>query len=178
VVPDDIGTIRQIEGAIMGTEMIPASLVKAWMSCDSLAVQGALTHLLAEQSRRIQPSLSWEEVCNIFQNYYTRCLVENVPEGEYVPNKHIAGYELHNWFKYLWHEPSVSREYLLRLKVMLRDLYLENEHLREVIVNAVLEHLFETPEIAEYFSDWKTSPTLEKAYDLAMEWGRDHWPRP
>jgi hypothetical protein len=29
---------------------------------------------------------------------------------------------------------------------------------------------FETPQIAEFFSDWKTDPLLSKAFALAMEW--------
>lgn len=163
---------------MMGTEMIPASLVKGWMSCHSLDVQGALTHLLAEQSRRIEPSLSWEEVCNTFQNYYKQCLIRDVQKSDYVPNRHIAGYELVNWFKYLWGEPSAPREYVLRLKTMLRDLYVENQVPQDDIVNAVLEHLFEVPEIQEFFADWKSDPSLAKAFALAKEWGDEHLANP
>ncbi len=42
---------------------------------------------------------------------------------------------------------------------------------RAAIVNAVLEHLLEDPEIAQFFENWKAEPTLKQAYDLAMEWG-------
>ena|SRR5947209_3356501 len=80
------------------------------------------------------------------------------------------------WFQSLWRDSTVPREYLFRLKSMLRELCIENEVPQDQMVGAVLEHLFETPEIAEFFSDWRTDSRLKRAYDLAMEWAEDHRP--
>lgn len=171
---DDRKIIQQIEEARDGTQFIPVSLVRQWMSCSGLEVQGALTSFLLSQSGRIEPSLSWEEVCVAFENYYKQCLIRDLQQNDYVPNRYIAGYELVNWFMYLWKEPSAPREYVIRLKIMLRDLYLENEPLRSAIVNAVMEHLFEVQEIQDFFAEWKSNPKLSNAFNVAKAWGDDH----
>ncbi|MGO9640437.1 MAG: hypothetical protein ACLP1Y_03905 [Candidatus Acidiferrales bacterium] len=170
----DLKTIREIEALMRSSEPIPASRVKAWMSCPSIDVQGALTTLMLEHSPRIEPPLSWDEICSALQSYYGKCLLQGVRDSDYAPNRHIAGHDLANWFKRLWNDPSVPRVHLLRLKEMLRELYLHNEGLRNAIVTAVVEHLFETPQIQEFFADWKSDPILARAFDLAKEWGDDH----
>jgi hypothetical protein len=32
----------------------------------------------------------------------------------------------------------------------------------------------ETPQIAGFFADWESDPTLKDAFDEAMEWAKDH----
>jgi hypothetical protein len=59
---------------------------------------------------------------------------------------------------------------------MLCDLFLQNKVPQDQLVGAVLEHLFETPEIAEFFADWKSNAHLSNAFDLAMDWAKDHRP--
>lgn len=166
---DDQKLIQHVIDVGESSQVIPASQVKEWLVHPSLDVQGVVTRLISKHSSRITPELSLEEKFCAFQNYYRQCLIQNV-ESHWVPNRYLAGYEIGNWFNSLWKDSSVPREYSMRLKTMLRDLYLENEDLREVIVNAVLEHLFETPEIAKFFTDWKADPTLSKPFALAMEW--------
>jgi hypothetical protein len=54
---------------------------------------------------------------------------------------------------------------------MLADLYTSSAPEKaDRLVNAVLEHLFETPAIAEFFSDWRSDPSLSRAFARAMEW--------
>jgi hypothetical protein len=167
----DIQTIREIQDAAQGTARIPASKVKNWIRSQSLDVHGALTGLISDHSTRIEPPLSMKEICDAHLHYYRRCLLENA-QSEYVPSRYIAGYELTSWFNGLWKDSSVPREYLSQLKAMLAELYKSGDpSFREAIVNAVLEHLLEDPEMARFFEDWKAEPTLKQAYDLAMEWG-------
>ena len=113
-------------------------------------------------------------MCSTVQEYYKECLVQNLQTSEYAPNRSIAGLELVGWFRSLWRDPAVPRDYLARLKKMLRGLCLEGKVPQDQMVGAVLEHLFETPEIAEFFTDWKSDPRLRETFDLAMTWGRDH----
>jgi hypothetical protein len=52
-----------------------------------------------------------------------------------------------------------------------RALYIAGDaEVRQALVQATLEHLFENREVAEYFSDWKRHPVLSIAYDEAMQW--------
>jgi hypothetical protein len=170
----DLETIREIQSVARGTKKIPASQVKGWLCHPSVEVLGAVTQQIVRQSRRVEPPLSMEEICSTVQEYYRRCLIENRQNSEYAPNRSIAGLELVSWFRSLWRDSAVPREYLVRLKTMLSDLCIENKVPQDQMVGAVLEHLFETPEIAEFFADWKADGRLTKAYELAMNWAKDH----
>jgi hypothetical protein len=170
--------IRQIEDAGRGAQKIPASTVRSWLRNPSVKVLGAVTLHILNNSKRVEPPLTMEEICNTVQEYYKQCLIQGLDDGNYVPNRSIAGLEFVGWFQSLWRDSAVPREYVTRLKTMLRDLCMANEIPQDQVVGAVLEHLFETPQIAEFFADWRSEPKLREAYDLAMEWARDHWNRP
>lgn len=171
---EDLKIVRQIENAIKGSLPTPASLVRGWMECTSLEVRAVLTDLILDHSNCIEPTLSMEEVCDLTEGYYRDCLIQNVAESQYVPNRHIAGYELVRWFAKLWNDPEVPRRFLERIKAMIRDLYLKNTVPPKEIVTAVLEHLFETPDIQAFFADWKSNPKLAEAFTLAKGWGDQH----
>jgi hypothetical protein len=167
---DSSTIVREIEDAARNNQDIPASKVKSWLLDSSIDVLGAVTQHIIRNSRRVQPPLSIDDICSTVQSYYRECLIQNLQTSDYAPNRSIAGYELVSWFRSLWRDPAVPRDYLVRLKTMLRDLCAENKVPRDQMVNAVLEHLFETPEIAEFFSDWKTDSLLSKHFSLAIEW--------
>lgn len=175
---EDLKVINEIERTILCSGPIQAALVRNWLALPSLAVQTVATDLVLEEPRRIEPPLSMEEICNTMEGYYKECLIQDVEESEYVPNWGIAGYELVRWFRFLWKDPAIPREYLLRIKTMLRDLFLEKKVPMLHLVNSVLEHLFEFAEVQEFFSDWKSDPVLAEAYALAKEWGDDHLDNP
>ena len=177
MIPDALKTIQQIEDAIRSSQPIPASLVEAWMSSRSLDVQGALTDLLLDHSRQIVPPLSFERIFDTCKNYYRECLIQNVQDSDYAPNRSIAGVEIVRWFRYLWRDSTVPREYLVRLKSMLRDLCIENKVSEDQMVG-LIEHLFESLEIQEFFADWKSDPRLSEAFALAKEWGDRHLNNP
>jgi|SRR5215472_6621169 len=172
--PEDLKTIRQIEGAIQGKGMIPASQVRTWLHNPSVEVLGAINIHIMQNTRRVEPPLSMEEICNTVQEYYKQCLLQDLQNSDYAPNRSIAGLELVGWFQSLWRDPAVPREYVTRLKTMLHDLCVENKVPQDQMVGAVLEHLFETPQIAEFFADWESDPKLKDAFGQAMEWARDH----
>lgn len=160
----------EIRNASRGSASIPVSRLADWASAPSLEVRGAVVNFLRKHGDQITPPLSADETCAIFEGYYKECLVRNPADSPYVANRHVAGYELASWFRAIWVDSQMPRRCVLRIKAMLRELYLLNENLRDPIVNAVLEHLFETPEIASFFSDWRGDPELKKAYDRALEW--------
>ena len=60
-----------------------------------------------------------------------------------------------------------------RVEGVVGDLYRSGaEDLRKAIVTATLEHLFERPELARFFADWRDDRELRVAYDEAMEWAQ------
>lgn len=172
----EAGTIREIENVARGTHKIPAAKVKMWLSHPSVEVLGAVNIHIMQNTRRVEPPLSMEEICSTVQEYYKQCLIQNLQTSQYAPNRSIAGLELVGWFQILWRDSAVPREYLVRLEAMLRDLCIEEKVPQDQMAGAVLEHLFETPQIAELFAEWRSDPRLKKAFDLAMEWAKDHRP--
>jgi len=161
---------NRIQKAIQSSESVPASEVKSWLRHPSLDVLSAATDLILEHSRRIEPPLTMQEICNAVRDYYRRCLRED-RESEFVPPIHIAGQELVRWFRSLWSDPDVPREYVTDLKTMLAELYKASDREKaDRLVNAVIEHLFEVPAVAEFFSDWKSDPVLARGFSRAMEW--------
>jgi hypothetical protein len=172
----DLGIIREIENTARGTQKIPATKVKMWLGSPSVEILGAVNVHIIQNSRRVEPPLSMEEICNTVQEYYKLCLIQNLQTSQYAPNRSIAGLELVGWFQSLWRDPAVPRDYLVRLKTMLRDLCVEDTIPLDQMAGAVLEHLFETPDIAEFFGEWRSDSRLNKAFTLAMEWAKDHRP--
>jgi len=174
--PEDLRAIQEIENAVQRKGTIPASQVRGWLRNPSVEVLGAVNVHIMQNTRRVEPPLSMEEICGAVQEYYRECLLLNLQNSQYAPNRSIAGLELVGWFRSLWHDSAVPREYVARLKRMLRDLYLENHIPKDQLVGAVLEHLFETPQIAEFFEDWTSDPRLKEPFDLAKEWVSGHLP--
>ncbi len=167
---EEIKLIGEIETAVKSKGKIPAEQVRCWIDHSSLEVLGAVVNRVIRNSQRVHPALSMEEICNTVQEYYQKCLMENLQTSDYAPNRSVAGYELVSWFTTLWRDPKVPREYLTRLKTMLADLCLTNAVPADQMIGAVLEHLFEDPRIAEFFGDWKGNPILRNAFDGAVEW--------
>jgi len=175
---EDLKVIKEIERTNLGSGPIPAALVRNWLAFPSLPVRAVAESLARAQFQRIEPSLSMEEVCDAVEVFYKECLIQGLKDSEYVPNRSIAGYGLVRWFRFLWKDPAVPREYLVRIKTMLRDLFLEKKVPMLDLVNSVLEHLFEFADVQEFFSEWKSDPVLAEAYALAKEWGDDHLDNP
>jgi hypothetical protein len=167
---DQAETVREIETAASESKTVPAVTVRQWLQSESLEVLGAVIYHFIRHSRRINPALSMDEICKVMENYYRQCLISNLDRVNYVSNRHISGRELVGWFGVLWHDSNVDREYLVRLKIMLRDLCLGEKVPENDLVTSVLEHLFETPEIAKFFNDWRSHPVLGRVYREALEW--------
>src|SRR3954462_6536926 len=104
--------IREIQFAAHGPGLVPAARVRSWMSNPSLEVLGAVIQQLLRNSRKIEPPLSMSEICTAVQDYYRRCLTEDSQSNGYVLNRHIAGLELVAWFRNLWNDTAVPRDYL------------------------------------------------------------------
>jgi hypothetical protein len=162
--------ISRIQEALQAPGSVPVSEVRSWLRHPSLDVLAVTTDLILENPQKIEPPLAMREICDAVRDYYKRCLHED-HESEFVPPIHIAGYELVRWFRNLWSDSDIPRDYLVDLKTMLAELYRSSDReSADRLVNAVIEHLFETPEIAEFFGDWRNDSVLSKGFARAMEW--------
>jgi hypothetical protein len=71
----------------------------------------------------------------------------------------------------LWRNNQLSPAQFDIFKNWLADLFIAGDaDLKECIVNAILEHLFEEPALLELFKDRKSDKQLAVAYTDALLW--------
>ena len=151
---------------------VPRDLVRSWIRERDLEVQCCVYAKLAEPQTAvtIEPPLSVEEAVDFLMTHLGRCFVENL-HGEWCRGRYVAGWDLVGWFLAFWKDRDVAREVPERLKEWMAGLYRDGDsELRECLVTATLEHLFERKPIARFFSDWADDPVLGVAYKEAMLW--------
>lgn len=152
------------------TDVVALSDIQRWMGSGDIETLGFTHHLLSENRFRVEPAISIDEYIRFTTKYYERCLREN-PDGEWSSPSYIAGGELVNIFARLWRDSLVPRSVLDDLKIWLGRLYSEGDaNLRQCIVQATLEHLFEQEAIREFFADWTNDEVLAVAHREASEW--------
>ena len=153
---------------------ITQDTVKEWMSSIDIDTLGALHAALqnTNNQKRIYPSLDFDNYQKFVLSYLGRCISEN-PDSEWASTRYEAGWEAVSWFLNLWRNTSAPHSALSRTKEWLESLYRSGDvTVRECIVNATLEHLFEKPEIAQYFIDWKNDSVLSAGYHQALDWSK------
>jgi len=151
---------------------VPNEDVINWMQCNDIHTLGAVYVFLTTDVhyKRIDPPLEFNDYKEFIKKYFARCIVEN-PDSQWADSRYSAGWDLVNWFNSFWEDNTVSRNVLKEIKEWLAGIYIDgNEDVKECIINATLEHLFENKKIANYFVDWKKHPSLSDAYKKAMEW--------
>jgi len=171
---DDGGALQEIiaasEAVARGDAAIAGSRVRDWMRSGELEALGALYHLLMAGQRRpqIEPPLEFDDYHQFLMRYYERCIRED-PKSKWADSRYSAGWDLVNWLTSVWKEGRT--EAFSEWKRWLEDLYKSGDSdVRECLVNATLEHLFENRRLAKEFSGWKDDPLLGDAYRAALEW--------
>jgi hypothetical protein len=166
-------TIQEVSEILLHQPKDPigAEDVRQWLESNDIEVLGAAFRLLhnPEQYTRVSPPLTFNDYRNFHIKYFARCLRED-PKGDWCESRYLAGHSLVRWFKGLWSDQDIPREALAELKALLGQLAKEpDEGLRNCILTAVLEHLFEDEDILAFFSEWKEDRGLRSIYDEARE---------
>ena len=90
-------------------------------------------------------------------------------------SRYEAAWTMVRWFRHLVSVLPETEEILKKTVDAITSLYLNSKRsIRDAIVNGFLEHLFETPDLRNYFAHWKTDPNLAGDYNWALTWGKDH----
>lgn len=153
-----------------GPRPIARQRVLEWMRVDDIECMGALHSLITDHYDRIQPALQFDEYQPFVLTYFRRCVLED-PQSEWAETRYGAGHRFIGWFVWCWRDPTRRASTVPEFKEWLAALYLAGDaDVRKALVQATLEHLFENPEVAKYFSDWRGHPVLSTGYDEAMEW--------
>jgi hypothetical protein len=151
---------------------VPKMQVLAWMEFPDLEVRAALYSIIADADlvKHVKPALELDDCFDFVISYLEQCMVED-PKSEWADSRYGAGRQLVSWIIHFWESKEIPREKLVEIKGRLAALYTEgDEDMRDTLVNAVLEHLFEKQELVAFFEDWKNDPNLAKAYGDALAW--------
>jgi hypothetical protein len=150
---------------------LPATKIRSWMSSADPEVLGATYSLVTKERhlQRIQPPLSFDEQFAFLLRYFEFCLTNN-PEGKWIDNRFTAGSDFVSIFVSLWDEGR-DKKYFQEMKSLLRRLYTGGPgELKDSIELAIVEHLFERPDIRKFFGDWQDDPQLRSAYEAGKLW--------
>src|SRR5580704_17651949 len=137
-----------------------------WMQSRDIEVRGCICAMICEyeRARHIKPWLDLEDYYGFVIPYLEQCIEEN-PDGEWSDSRYTAGYDLFKQIVHFWTGGSVPRTELAGIEQRLAELYKRSDaEVRDAVVNAVLEHLFENSELADFFKDWQDDPVLAPAY--------------
>lgn len=143
--------------------------VVAWATSDDLEVQGALYLCLSDPSKRLRvmPEMNETEFVELALRYFDRCIQVD-RQGDFAHGRYEAGWDIVGIFRNVWATYSINPSPAEKIKAFLAVKYFHgDEPVRNFVVTAVLEHLFEVPDIANYFKDWRTSESLRTAYNEA-----------
>jgi hypothetical protein len=168
----EITTVMGVDSDQPPQKPIQKNDVKRWMQSSDIETLGAVYELVMNRrySSLIEPPLEFTDYHDFVKHYYERCFIEN-PDGDWSDSRYSVGWSLCNWFKGLWDDPDIQRAILADLKSWMAALYTNgNDELKNCLVTATFEHLFNRKDIAKYFSDWKKDDRLKIAYAEAMEW--------
>jgi hypothetical protein len=153
-------------------ERVVQGQVKKWMESDDIQALGAVYYLIFDRRYypRIEPLLSFRDYKSFLLPYYERCFRED-PQVDWASTRYTAGWDLVGWFMGTWRDDTIPKKSLGEIKRWLGDLYRDaDEQLRDCLITATLEHLFEDRKVAKFFTDWRDDPVLGEAYSSALTW--------
>jgi len=147
-------------------------IIRKWIISSDIEALSVLYVFLDEEKyfMKIKPPLSFLDYFNLIKNYFTLCFKvdHNHP---WIISRYAACSDLIGWFMSFWNDENIPRKYLEEMKEWLAKLYKEGDKdIKECLVTATLEHLFEDSGVLDFFSDWKNDPELKEAYESAKEW--------
>lgn len=158
--------LKDIVSEFDKSSLIAHEAVKHWMETQDIEAMGALMSLLSNEkhSQRIDPPIMFEEYFPFATLYYERSIREN-PDGEWSDSRTTAGFDFAKWFIQLWEGVPTYETEIKQLKTLLKKLYEDGDaEFRSDFVTSILEHLFQEPDIVDYFADWQNEPLLSPAY--------------
>lgn len=153
-------------------EVYDGLLIRKWLKSNKIELLSALSSLLREKKYylKIKPPLTFLDYYNLVIDYFSLCF-EKDHSDPCIDSRYSAGRDLIYWFMNFWNDKKIPRKYLKHMKDWIAEIYKNGDkELKECLITATLEHLFEDTEIREFFSDWQEDPELNEAYESAKQW--------
>ena len=159
---------------VNSNETIPKQQVNKWIESKNIEVLGATVELIMDSKyyTRIIPELTFEDYYPFIFDYYVKCM-QNDYEGEWCHSRYLAAYELKSFIESLWDDKQIAKETRSKIrkdiKSKLSDLCSKADFkLKDVLINGLLEHLFDIKSIKSYFNNWQKHDILNIYYECAI----------
>ncbi len=146
--------------------------IRDWLNSGKIETLAVIYSFYDEKeiSKKTIPPWTFIDHYNLIVGYFSLCFEKDHEDDYCMHSRYSAGTEIIGWFVDFWDDKRVPRKYLKAMKNWLATLYKQGDkELKECLITATLEYLFEDKEIFEYFSDWKGDLELNEAYRRAKK---------
>jgi len=148
-------------------------LIRNWLNSGQIEILAVIYEFSYKKEiyEKIVPPLTFIDYYKLITKYFSLCFEKNHKDDYWIHSRYSAGRDLVGWFVNLWDDKHTSKKYLKSMKDWMANLYKKGDgELKECLITATLEHLFEDKKIIKYFSDWRKDPELKIAFQTAKEW--------
>ncbi|MGD9632984.1 MAG: hypothetical protein AB7G28_16795 [Pirellulales bacterium] len=160
--------------AFHSSDPVAAETVRRLMGSSDLRGRGVAYHLLQRARDRITPPLSTAEQCSFMLDYLFECIRSDSESDEYLHSGFEAAWELAEWVRLL-ERAGENGAFVSQIVQRLTETFVAaDENTRDRIETGAVEHMMELPSMRKYFDFWKSDPRLSTAYELCLQWGKDH----
>ena len=155
---------------------IDKKLIENLKKSKNMEVIGALEELITDPNyyNKIVPSLDFNDYYPFLFNYYINCMQNSYYNSNWILSPYLAAYSLKDFIEHIWaNNLDMSKKDKLKIindiKNKLKYLAKRaDNNFKLVLINGLLEHLFENQEIKFFFNDWTNDIVLKKYYDSAL----------
>lgn len=161
---------KLLEMAEAVNDEIPRAMVREAIGASDLELRGLVFSMIHNHQirNRIKPSLEMVDFQELHLSYLPDCIKLPI-ESDWCDSPYLAGHAIVAWFRHLWQQKLENMEYLVVWKHTLANLYIQGDKaVQDVVINGIMEHLFQDDEIRFFFNDWRGHVILKRAYNMSL----------
>lgn len=149
---------------------IPRTLVRQAIGARDLELSGLVFSMIHNHKirNRIKPPLEMVDFQELHLSYLPDC-IKSPTVSDWCESPYLAGHAIVAWIRHLWQQQLKTSDYLVVWKHTLAKLYIQgDEAVRDIVINGIMEHLFQVEDIRFFFNDWRGHAILERAYNMSL----------
>lgn len=155
-------------------DKIPKEKILEWQKVEDDRITGFLVYILTERkyTKKVEPFLDFYDCYPFLLNGYIKCM-QMYFDDDYFATSHMAGYELRNLIEHFWNYEYICEKEIVKIRKEIKD-RLAHECLKadrkyaDILINGLLEHLFDNRTIKNYFKDWQKHKKLKIFYECSV----------
>jgi hypothetical protein len=161
------GLIEQVIESLASRDEIEWLLLKIWMNSNSLFARYAAFHVLSERSRPVK-DIDEDAALKFVLDYSGNAIRDN-DESKWIISPYVAFEAIRLIFLKSWNDVNNNRRVATQIRDWLKDFVESSDKtVRDLAAGLLLEHLFQTHGIAEFFSAWEISPVAGEVYQHSI----------